>query len=284
MIGRWLARRQFRRAGPRRPPVSSEIAPELGERPDPAARRAFLAGHVLIHTHVPKTGGSALSAALSAIVGGVHTVDVRLSRSLRLEGLDRDDLDDLYLVAGHFGYGMHSIFDRVPLYLAALRDPVDRAVSTYRYMIEHPDQPEGRLIAGLDFETAWRRMDEHYGPARHNLQARYLTGSLDQRTIDADFLWQQLDEGYFLLIPHRRIGDAVQRLRAAFGVPWARVHRMNVSRAEPVTPSAGMSRLIRQTDALDCELYRRVEDGFDPDLARAAEYIASRCLAPLKPR
>ncbi len=282
MLGRWIARRHMQRARIARLPVASDAAQGRSEAPDLAARRSFLNRHILIHTHIPKTGGSALAGGLSAIVGGVHAMDTRLRRSVPLADMSAADRDDLHLVSGHFGFGMHVLFQRRPLYIAALRSPIDRAVSLYRYMVDQPEQPENAYVRGLSFGDAWQAMDDQYGEKRRNLQARYLTGATDGSKIDEHLLWHQVAEGYFLLLPQDKITDAVQQLRAAFGVAWTRVPRVNVSRSAQVEPDTETRRRIEGVDALDCQLYDRVVAEFPENMRRAADYIASHCLQPLK--
>jgi hypothetical protein len=123
MLSRWWGRRAA-------PDVRGPGGAEHDLAPDLTARRRFLDGHVLIHTHVPKTAGATLAAGLSAIVGGVRTMDLRLRRSIPLERLSDAELAELSLVTGHFPYGLHARFPRTPLYFAAVREPADRAVSS----------------------------------------------------------------------------------------------------------------------------------------------------------
>ncbi|MEM6662812.1 MAG: hypothetical protein AAF666_11625 [Pseudomonadota bacterium] len=252
--------------------------PALSDRPDVAARTAFLREHLLIHTHTPKTAGSAVSAGLSAIVGGVHTLDTRFKRATPIGDLTDAERDEIFFVSGHFRYGIHTAFDRVPLYLAAIRSPVDRVVSMYRYMQDAPEDEQDLSVTKLDFDEAWRVMDENGGPDRRDLQARYLTGKKDG-PLDEDFLWHQADIGYFLLIPQDRVSEAIHRLRAAFGVAWTKVSRVNPSRSAPVEPSKDSSTAIRERNPLDQALFDHVAARFDDNLNRACAYIAKRCLA-----
>ncbi|MEM9140299.1 MAG: sulfotransferase family 2 domain-containing protein, partial [Pseudomonadota bacterium] len=136
---RELVRRVFTQKLPDRHPLNklkdalpSSIDPHLSERADLAARADFLHRHLVIQTHIPKTGGTALFHNLSAIFGAIHSLDVRVSRAVAFNDMKAEEWNDIHFVSGHFNYGMHRRLNRVPLYFAAVREPVSRAVSWYR--------------------------------------------------------------------------------------------------------------------------------------------------------
>jgi hypothetical protein len=259
----------------RRPGVATaagEAAPD--PIPDLGARRRFLDTHVLIHTHVPKTAGATLAAGLSSIVGGVRTMDLRLRRSIPLERLSDEELVELSLVTGHFPYGVHARFGRKPLYFAAVREPADRAVSSYRFLASHADQPGHEEVIGQSFE-AW---ESRHRQRRPNEQARMLLGARPGSVPDAAELIVHLDEAYFLVIPQPEMTRAIQALRAAFGVAWARVARTNVSHGSDIELDSVTREAIRRTNAADVALYEHVVETFDDRLARACDYIGANCL------
>lgn len=259
-------------------PARSKISENLLTRPDMARRRAFFRDHVLIQTHIPKTAGSALSAGISAIVGGVHALDRRLKISVPVEDMSSADLDDVWFLSSHMGYGQHVLFDRTPLYFAAVRDPVDRAVSYYRYLQNRPNEYMSKHARGLSFEDSWHAIDTASGPDGRNMQSRKLISFKESGPIDEALLWRRVSDDYFLIIPHHKVESAIHRLRAAFGVFRTPVAKVNVSKSEAVEPSAEIIEQIRHANALDVQLYDRVVSDFDETLELAAGMIASHCL------
>lgn len=261
---------------------ASPVAGERADLPYLAGRRAFLSDHVLLHTHIPKTGGSTLAQGLSSIVGAVHAMDLRLNRHVPVREMTQDDLDELHLLSGHFAFGDHPDFGRTPLYIAAVREPVARAVSDYRFLSSRSDHGSHHLVAGKDFETAWAAQAVALGAAFHNLQSHYLAGAQRGRGVDPAGLWQRIEEDYFLVIPQTELTRTIQALRSAFGVPWARIADHNRSRGHEPEVTPDMRRRILDANPLDARLFDRVTADFDRRLDRACDYIASRCLLPLK--
>lgn len=276
-----IASRLFGKKAAASQPRPSAAAAGRADQPDLAGRRAFLARHILLHTHVPKTAGSSLSAGLQAIVGGVNSMDLRLMRKVPLEEMSDDDVSGLHLISGHFSYGIHERFDRIPLYFAALRDPVERAVSNYRFLSEHRDHDDHRLVAGRSFEEAHDAWTRHHGVRTRNAQSRVLLGG-EVGPIDRETLWQQADDVYLLVIPQPEMNRTLNALRAAFGVPWNRPVRMNVSKSAPVEVTPAMRERLLAENEMDQRLYDRVSEDYDARLARACETIASHCLKPLE--
>ncbi|MEM7056264.1 MAG: sulfotransferase family 2 domain-containing protein [Pseudomonadota bacterium] len=264
------------RAGQASRPAKADSA--LSELPDLAKRRAFFQEHILVHTHIPKTAGSSLSAGLAAIVGGVHFLDVRLPRSVPLSKLTQEDLDDIYCISSHMGFGMHDLFDRKPLYLAAVRDPVDRAVSYYRYLQNRPNEEMSKHAIGKSFEESWRLIDADRGEAHRNLQARMLVSRIDDKPLDEDLMWRRVNEDYLLLIPHNKVSKALEDLRAAFGVFRTPDAKVNVSRSVDVKPSPEIIKEIRAVNQVDAKLHSHVVANFKENLQSACQTIAHHCL------
>lgn len=280
-LRRWLLARLAAPEGPlnrRRTARVSPVGEAYSERADHAARSAFLREHLFIQTHVPKTGGTALFHNLAAMFGAMHSLDVRLSRSPAFNDLKVADMDEIHLISGHFDFGVHVNFDRVPLYLAAVRDPVDRAVSNYRYMQTAKSQQEHKTCRDLPFEEAWHEMDRRFDSQRRDRQSHMLWGNSDITIADWDKLVARIEDDYLLVMPQDRLTKAVARLREAFGLYKAPVQDMNVSRAPAFSPSDEIARTIREANPMDARLYEYVVSTFAERLDRACTFIASHCL------
>ncbi|MEO1491014.1 MAG: hypothetical protein AAFV19_02535 [Pseudomonadota bacterium] len=268
--------------GYRKAAQKSNIDRTLSERADHGARARFLREHIVIQTHLPKTGGSALADGLSGIFGGVHSLDVRMRRNHTWQSLSEAERRSLHFVSGHFTYGVHWRVDRIPLYVAAIREPVSRAVSGYRYLLATPGAAEHTIVTGKDFETAWDALDQRDGWQKRNLQARMLMGDRESEDFTWDELRNRADDDYFLLIPQPEIGTALRKLRSAFGLPGIKLNKVNVSPGDDVVPTSEMRARILAANPIDAQLYEHVTKTFHTRLDKAVSYIASRCLERLE--
>lgn len=279
-----LLRRLVRGVRPKqRPALPSRFRDDLSSRPDVPRRRQFFADHILIHTHIPKTAGSTLSTGIQAIVGAVHATDLRGPRGTPLQELGQADMDDLHFVSGHVPYGIHRHFGRIPLYIAAVRDPVERAVSGYRFLSQSENHPAHETVKGLGFEDAYDALVSRPDKIGFNQQSHILLGHKQQTEIDRDALWQQTDTVYFLITPQPKATRTINCLRDAFGAPWSQPVNMTVSKGFETTPSAEMQARILADNPVDAELYDRVAGSYERRLQQACTYIAERCLKPMDP-
>lgn len=281
-VTREIATQYIKRVHAAPPPRPARADATLSERPDLARRRAFFQDHILVHTHIPKTAGTSLSAGLASIVGGIHFMDLRHERTPSLTALTREDMDDIYCISSHMGFGLHELFDRTPLYIASVRDPVERAVSFYRYLQNRPTHPMAKNVIGLSFEDSWHAISAVRGESHHNLQSRMLVSAVDSKPLDPALVWRRVEEDYFLITPSSKVSKSVDRLRAAFGAFKTPHARVNVSRSEEIDPSRDIKAKILAVNQVDEELYRYVVANFEDNLDRACKTIARQCLQPLE--
>ena len=266
--------------------MPSRFRDDLSDHPDLARRREFFTRHILIQTHIPKTAGTSLSNGIQGIVGAVNSADLRWRRATPLEELSDHDLERLHFVSGHFSYGDHRPFSRRELYLAAVRDPVDRAISAYRFLRGSPKHPMFAEVQNLDFGQAYDLLREREGILGTNRQSKMLAGHTHdwQKSLpDPADLWEHLDRAYLIVIPHAQVTKAINAFREAFGVPWSKPVSMNVSKGFETAPSQELRSRILSDNTVDAELFTRITETFEHRLQQACAYIAERCLKPLSP-
>ena len=87
----------------------------------------------MLFLHVPKTGG----ASLTGVLGNRFAAGDCLELYTGPEP-DLGDLDRLRYVSGHMDVSFIDRFARAPFLVTVLRDPIDRALSTYAYARSFP--------------------------------------------------------------------------------------------------------------------------------------------------
>ena len=142
-----------------------------------------LAGHSIIFTHVPKTGGTTLDQIFSATAAATGKIARRLPMShladqplhernqkiLDFNTVASNKLPADYL-SGHFQFGLHRRLDRPALYVALMRNPASRLVSNLRFAIDR-----GKFTNNITIDRVFenRRLLD-------NIQTRQLAGLADR--------------------------------------------------------------------------------------------------------
>jgi Galactose-3-O-sulfotransferase len=109
---------------------------------------------LLIFLHIGKTGGTTLSDVLvrnfpeSRRFSGWSTEAYSAIGLYRYSAikeyhdrLPRDQRRSFALLNGHVPFGVHAIFEQSAKYITLVREPADRAVSNFYYLLETPAEP-----------------------------------------------------------------------------------------------------------------------------------------------
>ncbi|MFN0131689.1 MAG: sulfotransferase family 2 domain-containing protein [Phycisphaerales bacterium] len=126
----------------------------------------------LIFIHIPKAAGTTFQ----------HLVEDRFARKFRFSGdteewnafkrLSAEERDSFDLLYGHVHFGVHEHLARPAMYVTMLRDPVDRIVSHYYFVRQHPDHYLHSIAAECTLEQYATRRTSH---ELDNDQVRWLT-------------------------------------------------------------------------------------------------------------
>ena len=99
-------------------------------------------GPILIHVHIPKTAGTTINTLLAAALSEAKQLYCSLHKDPGvLAAASQFERDEIGFVFGHHPYGLHRLFTRPVCYLACLREPRQRILSLYRYLLAHEDHP-----------------------------------------------------------------------------------------------------------------------------------------------
>ncbi len=238
----------------------------------------------LVFTHIPKTAGTSLKKS-------VILPNVRPGRAYWVLGvgkLIRDRPRDVDVVLGHIPYGIHRVLPfRDVRYLTILRDPVDRCVSFYNYvlMCETGNPGHAGKVMGHPALADAKRLpiDEFYSLELYrNVQTKFTAGLLWDRARnglpaplrdvvagEARMLrraQRNLVEEYWLFGLLDRIADTEDRMARALG--WENRPVRDTSRqtrgwAGQVDPTPSQRERIHELNALDVELYAFAAERYD---------------------
>jgi hypothetical protein len=181
------------------------------------------------------------------------------------------------LIYGHVHFGVHEYLPEPATYMTMLRDPVDRVVSHYHFVLSNPGHYLHPVVAGRQFTLH----DYAVTRASHELdndQVRWLcarhhfdvpVGQVSREMVE-EAKWN-LENGVAVVGLMERFADSLKCLKAAFG--WHDVsppESRNVNRLRPrlnqIAPETVDA--IRQINRYDLELYDFAVGLFEEQLVR----------------
>lgn len=213
-----------------------------------------------VFVHVPKTGGASTRDLFRAALGeaavwehgknfDAHAHPCRIPDSVRLIG-------------GHFLIPQMQALPPDFLYFSVVRDPVDRIVSYYRFILSRPDHPlrpalpHGEINADLATSETFR---SHIA----NQQAQYLS-----RNAKAASARRLVEEGRLSLATINELDPFLREITMRARIPCHPVRRLNAANGEaPVLRPESLEILQRLT----------VEDRKLYDFVAAAEGKVAVC-------
>ncbi len=232
----------------------------------------------VIFLHIPKTAGTTLIKVLRNQYGRSSIFSIYSQPTSddaeRFVSLPQQVRDRYRLLQGHWPFGMHKFFSGECRYISAMRDPVDRLVSEYYYILRIPDHylheqvtscnmsledfvtsditteldnGQLRLLAGCEKEVPFGQIGkEHLEMAKQNIEKHF----------DVVGLTKRFDET--LLLYKHFLG-------------WKRYpyyHRRNVTAARPSSDTATPESLslIAERNRFECALYEWVKERFEEQI------------------
>jgi hypothetical protein len=102
----------------------------------PADRRPLI-----IFLHNMRTGGSTLRTVIARQYSpdAIHLEGPRRHSLSEIDHLRHLDFEKVRAVQGHIPFGLHELIPCESTYVTMLRDPVDRVISLYHYVVNLPD-------------------------------------------------------------------------------------------------------------------------------------------------
>ncbi len=227
----------------------------------------------VIFVHIQKTGGTTLRQILRRQYRSTCIVGLSLTHGALARELKNSDGDAKRVIQGHMVFGAHQFLDSDTRYLTMIRDPLDRVVSDYYYVLRTPTHDFHDPVATEDYslEDYIRSEITIY---TNNLQTRLLSGAgrsvpvgkctesmLEQakQNIEDHFdvvgLTDRFDESVVLM--QRRLG---------WSVPKYAVRNKTSGRPYRETIPEGARTAVNEHNALDFRLYDFVSRRFEEAL------------------
>jgi hypothetical protein len=215
---------------------------------------------VLIHLHIPKTGGSSLNYLLEQKFPAEAMFYVPTAILSRHELMEMN-LDSYRMIIGHIKSSIAQYISKTPLFIAMLRHPVERIISFYYFVRSRPQILSYDVANQLSFEEFIESEKFHVREHIHNQMVRILSGQDDYSQIpthtELELAKKQLEDMPFIGLTEY-FEESVQLLfytfiwQDSFEVPYRNVTDVRPTRAE-VSPA--ITQKILDHNQLDLELY-----------------------------
>jgi galactose-3-O-sulfotransferase len=232
----------------------------------------------LIFVHIPKTGGTSLVAAIESQYGSKHVARLYLGGF----GIPVDEflqwsqrrLRRVRAVTGHYEFGLAAHLPDPSTYLTVLRDPVDRVVSHYHYVLTEPT-----LIELHEAHGSHASLEAHVArsPLRHlinNAQTRQLGGDVldpgrPPTAADLSTAMRRIDEDFAVVGLQERLDESLALMRVVFGWDEHTLPHLNVTSARPSVTDLDpeIRGVVLEHNQLDAALYEHARDRFAHQLA-----------------
>jgi hypothetical protein len=231
--------------------------------------------NTLIFIHIPKTAGQTFSSVLNRAYPGSAIYDLYgygsaiPDAAARLRMMDEAQKAQLQLIRGHYEFGLHMALPQPATYITFLRDPVERVISLYYYLLRDPLHP---LYDVLHTQRISLEAFASSDAMSHltNVQVQYLSGlkqTYDPQSPDPALLplaIQNLTQFCVVGIAEQ-FDRSLILMQRRFG--WRHVHyrRRNVtpgSTRKDALP-ARVIEMIAERNSLDVALYHAGQELFE---------------------
>lgn len=129
---------------------------------------------VVIFIHIPKTGGTTLNKILINNYREYCNIYTTEANKI-LENISSARIDYLELLSGHFSFGLDQYFAKPCSYITLLREPVERIISHYYYVINSPNNYLYQEVKGKEIGLA-EYVKGYLSAELNNHQTRLISG------------------------------------------------------------------------------------------------------------
>ena len=188
------------------------------------------------------------------------------------------------VLTGHVHFGIHRHVPGACAYMTMLRDPVERVVSHYYFVLRKPDHYLHPLVAGRGL-TLREYVERRTSVELDNDQVRYFTETTHQDLpwggVTRDHLAdakRNLESHFPVVGLAERFDESLVMMQCMYG--WLNIsyERRNVTEKRPRLDEidAGTVALIRETNRLDVELYELGVRLFERQVAALGAHFEAR--------
>jgi len=220
---------------------------------------------LFIHLHIPKTGGTTLRDIIQRQYQSEKILMIpKLDESEDiLKEVSTSQINQLKLIQGHLKYGIHNHFHRRAKYFAIIRDPINRVLSTYYYVLSQKNNPQN-LSTSNNQMTIYDYVQSGVNPFLINGQTQLIsgkTGNIDNPIIKSEELFSLAKENIandFLFLGITEMFDeTILILKNMLGwhMPYYSIANRTKNKPNYDAVDPTVTSFIKEHNQLDIKLY-----------------------------
>lgn len=231
----------------------------------------------VIFLHIGKTAGSSFNSFLDNYyantfikIGG--SGPERKKQELKeLSEIDLNKLQKIHLIKGHVDYGIHELVPQFNWkYITFLRDPVERVISLYYYILNTPQHylNEELTANNISFEEF---MKGNYTVEVSNEQTRLIAGRKHKSSENLlDIAIGNLENEFACVGLTERFEESICLMKNNLGLKWKYpvYESTNINKKKESNISPQLLDIIREANQLDIQLYDYAKNRFESDIAK----------------
>ncbi len=240
-------------------------------------------GQTIVFLHIPKTAGTTLHLIIerqynSRKIVTIHTPVENAAQISRIQKLTPTQQQQVRVIKGHTFWGWHQLLPQSYVYFTLLRNPVERFISNYYFLLKKEGHPLGQKLLEekvtiKDFVN-WTGEDNYQTikdfvnwTGEDNYQTRFLAKNIGEGNLDIkgsectretlERAKRNLRENFAVVGTVEEFDKTLLLLKKTFG--WKnifyKVKNKNKQRPSNNLISQKTLKLIKEKNKLDLELY-----------------------------
>lgn len=224
---------------------------------------------IVVFVHIPKTAGTTLHLVIERQYNpkniiSIHTPKENAEQVSRLQNSSTADEQKIKVIKGHTFGGWHQLLSQPCAYCTLLRDPVERFISNYFFLLKKEGHPLGQKLV----EKQVTIEDFVCWPGEDNYQTRFLAKNINEVNLDIkqnectretlEQAKKNLKDNFAVVGTVEEFDKTLMLLKKVFG--WNnvfyKVKNQNKQRLSKSSIPQTTLNLIKEKNQFDLELYQ----------------------------
>lgn len=214
---------------------------------------------LLIFMHIPKTGGLTLRNIIDQQYNRNEIFKIPRNRLDFEQKMSKKASNDLTCAYGHYRFGIHEYFQRPFTYITMLRDPVDRIISTYYFILQNKNNRLHDMVKNMSLEEFILGVGHEADIALYNHQTRYISGKSEP---DLQQAKDNIKNHFAVVGLTEMYNESLYLMKKSLG--WKNIYytKQNITKKRKGINEVSKEIIskIEENNQLDIELYKFVKN------------------------